>query len=152
MAWHSDLEHCTFKASEFDREQFENFAAVLSELGISFNYEISASGRTAKVEVSELPDKWDARKKRTRNAGRPSMPLWLPGNSIFDSETTCAEFLEWLETHTAAEAMEQLGLTRSTYFRRLKSIRELVEWERVHNPQRKREGLKELHHTLIGVR
>ena len=53
-----------------------------------------------------------------------SLGISLPSGSVFDCETSCREFLDWREGHTAAEGMERLGLSRSTYFRRLRAIRE----------------------------
>ena len=110
--------------------------------------EITKSGKTARVEVSGLPSVHDAKVKRTRNAGRMSKGTRPPASAIFNSDTTCVEFLEWAEAHTTEEAMKELGLSRSTYFRRLKTMRERVEWERVNNPQRVKRGMKELYHTL----
>lgn len=141
---------CTFTASNFRRDDFEKLAESLDALGIVFNYEISQSGKTAKVSAS-FPDKYDAKQARTRNAGRPSKGIRPPHDSIFNCDTTCVEFLEWQSSHTAEEGMEQLGLPRATYFRRLSKIRELVEWERVNNPQRIKRGMDELHHTLQSV-
>ncbi len=46
---------------------------------------------------------------------------------MFGRETPCADFLAWQEGHTAAEGMEQLGLSRTTYFRRLRAMRAKVE-------------------------
>jgi hypothetical protein len=44
-----------------------------------------------------------------------------------NGETPCTDFLVWQEAHTAAEGMVQLGLSRTTYFRRLKQMRAKVE-------------------------
>lgn len=145
-----NTKRCAFTASRFRREDFERFAESLSELGIGFEYELSQSGKTATVSAS-FPDKHDAKQARTRNAGRRSKGTFPPRGSIFNIDTTCAEFLEWLDGHTAEEGMEQLGLSRATYFRRLAKIRERVEWERTHNPGRVKRGMGEVHHTLGNV-
>ena len=139
---------CEFTARGFRRDEFEHFAEVVAALGIEVGCEISSSGRTAKVRVSGLPGVHEAKVRRTRNAGRPSRRADVPDGSIFNNETTCAEFLAWQESHSAAEGMEQLGLPRSTYFRRLANMREAVEWERLHNPARIEEGLPERHFTI----
>lgn len=143
-----EITGCSFTAQNFQREEMERFAEVLSALGVKIKCEITKSGKTARVEVSDLPSVYDAKVKRTRNAGRTSKGTRPPAGSIFNSDTTCAEFLEWAESHTTEEAMRELGLARSTYFRRLKTMKERVEWERVNNPQRVKRGMAELHHTL----
>ena len=139
---------CEFTAQGFRRDELEHLVEVMRAMGIDVACDVSRSGRSAKVSVSGLPDAYDAKVRRTRNAGRRPRRADIPHGSIFNSETTCEEFLAWQDSHSAAEGMEQLGLTRSTYFRRLANMREAVEWERLHNPARVREGLPERHCKL----
>ena len=140
----------SFKASGYRREDFEHFIECLNAMGIETTATVSKSGATAEVTATVPKYKSDAKTSRTRRAGRRKEYYPLPPNSVFNSDTTCADFLEWLESHTAEEAMKELGLTRSTYFRRLKDIREQAEWERIHNPQRVKQGMNEIHHTIGG--
>ena len=143
---------CRFTAREFNQADLKNLVAVLEAIGITIDCEISPSGKTATLEFKDLPSVWDAKIKRTRNAGPRSQGIRVPQDSIFTNDTRCSEFLEWQENHTAAEGMKQLGISsRATYYRRLKVIRENVEWEHVNNPQRIKRGMKELHHTLGNV-
>ena len=144
----NEVTGCEFTAQRFRRDELERFVEVIAAMGIEVDCEISRSGGSAKVRVSNLPSAYEAKVRRTRNAGRPSRRANVPRGSIFNNETPCAEFLAWQESHSAAEGMEQLGLPRSTYFRRLANMREAVEWERAHNPARARDGLPELHFTL----
>ena len=121
-----------FTASDFRQGDIDELVSVLRALGLDASSEPSKSGRTARVEIRDMPDKWDAERMRTRHAGRPSGGTRPPEGSIFNSETTVKEFLEWQACHTAEECMVQLGLSRTTYFRRLKRMRELdAEQDRV---------------------
>ena len=121
-----------FTASDFLREDMENLIEVMRRLGLNVSIEFSKSGKTARVKVRDLPSKWDAEVARTRRAGRRSKGIRPPAGSIFNSETPCKDFLEWQKSHTVEEGMEQLGLARSTYFRRMKAMREdVAEQERV---------------------
>ena len=141
---------CNFRASEFDRDALEGLIGALSAYGLEVSCSFSASGRTASVEVGGIPTPEEARRTMTRGAGRHRAWIALPGSSVFDSGTTCEEFLAWMaDGHTAAEAAEQLGLSRSTFFRRLPRIRELVAQERRRNaafPDR-----EPIHHLLVNV-
>lgn len=116
-----------FTASDFDREELDALVGVLRASGLDVRAVYSASGRTARVEARELPEPWEAERARTRYAGRRSARIDPPEGSMFDRETPCADFLAWQEGHTAAEGMEQLGLSRTTYFRRLRAMRARVE-------------------------
>ena len=145
---HDDITSCGFTARGFRRRELERLVEVLAAMGLDVECELSSGGGSAEVRVSNLPSAHEARVRRTRNAGRPSRRADVPDGSIFNNETTCEEFLAWQGSHSAAEGMEQLGLPRSTYFRRLANMREAVEWERSHNPARIRDGLPELHFTL----
>ena len=84
---------CTFTASGFRREEFDHFMSIARELGIKVDCAVSSSGKTATVHVSDMPDVQDAETMRTRRAGRPSKGVVLPHDSIFNNETTCAEYL-----------------------------------------------------------
>lgn len=151
-----DKTRVDFTASDFLREDMENLIEVMQRLGLNVQAEFSKSGKTARIKVRDLPSKWDAEVARTRRAGRKSQGIHPPAGSIFNSETPCKEFLEWQESHTASEGMEQLGLARSTYFRRTKAIREaVVEQERVNAARDKSpewRGKPRYTATLGGVR
>lgn len=142
---------CRFTASNFDRADFESLAESLAALGVVFDYEISQSGKTARVRAS-FPDRFEARRSRTRNAGRRSKGINPPNSSIFNRDTTCREFLDWQKSHSVEEGMEQLGLSRATYFRRLSAMRNAIHWEIDHNPERVKEGLPEKITTLREIR
>lgn len=127
-----DKTRVDFTASDFLREDMENLIEVMQRLGLNVQVEFSKSGKTARIKVRDLPSKWDAEVARTRRAGRKSKGIHPPAGSIFNSGTPCKEFLEWQESHTVEEGMAQLGLARSTYFRRVRQMRENVtEQERV---------------------
>lgn len=115
---------CSFTVTGFDGEELANLVRVLGEMGLSVECKTSSTGKSARLSFTGLPSAVDARTSRTRNAGRYHKRIELPNGSVFNNETTCGEFLDWLESHTHDEAMEQLGLARTTYFRRLKRIRE----------------------------
>ena len=91
---------CTFTASGFRREEFDHFMSIARELGIKVDCAVSSSGKTATVRVSDMPDVQDAETMRTRRAGRPSKGVVLPHDSIFNNETTCAEYLAWQQNHS----------------------------------------------------
>jgi hypothetical protein len=127
-----------FTASNFDRGELDALMDVLRASGLDVWADYSSSGRTARVEVRGLPEPWEAERARTRYAGRRSTGINPPEGSIFNRETPCADFLAWQEAHTATEGMEQLGLSRTTYFQRLKQIRAKVEEDRRINAERDR--------------
>ena len=143
---------CTFTASGFRREEFDHFMSIARELGIKVDCAVSSSGKTATVHVSDMPDVQDAETMRTRRAGRPSKGVVLPHDSIFNNETTCAEYLAWQQNHSVEEGMRQLGLKRTTYFRRLNSIKKAVEEAERLNAGRKKKGKKPLCPLLVHVR
>lgn len=91
------------------------FFDVLKSIGIDIDYEISKSGKTVKVSITT--DSVPA----GHHAGRKKMDI-----SPKIHFETVHDFLTWLdgEGHTADEAIEVLGVSRSTYFRRLKAWRE----------------------------
>jgi len=127
-----DKTRVDFTASDFLREDMENLVEVMRGLGLNVRIEFSRSGKTARVKVRDLPSKWEAEVARTRRAGRRSKGINPPVGSIFNSETPCKEFLKWQESHSASEGMEQLGLARTTYFRRMKQIRaKVAEYDQV---------------------
>ena len=131
---------CTFTASGFRREEFDHFMSIARELGIKVDCAVSSS------------DVQDAETMRTRRAGRPSKGVVLPHDSIFNNETTCAEYLAWQQNHSVEEGMRQLGLKRTTYFRRLNSIKKAVEEAERLNAGRKKKGMKPLCPLLVHVR
>ena len=111
---------------------------VLSSLGITVNVSDDFGMPVDPHELDETvnggmkvsfypPSERELKERRTRNAGRKSKEMDIWGNdSVFKIDTTCAEFLEWRETHTVAECMDVLGIkSRSTYFRTLKAIQDM---------------------------
>lgn len=140
MEWVAEMGTCGFTASGFDRAHMENLVEVLGAMGLSVDCAFSASGRTARVTFTGLPSAREAEARRTRGAGRRSQGISLPSGSVFDCETSCREFLDWQEGHTAAEGMERLGLSRSTYFRRLRAIRERADEQDRVNAERARDS------------
>lgn len=144
---------CSFRATGFKRDDLEHMAAALAAMGIKINIEISQSGRSADVTVGVPADLGDAETARTRNAGRSRARISPPPDSPFTRESTCEDFVEWLdEGHTADEAMAALGIkSRATYFRRLRIIRQKAEDARERNPRRRARGIPEYHPTLGGT-
>lgn len=119
---------CTFQASRFRKDELSNLVEVLKEMGLDVGCTFSDSGRTATITFENLPDPYEAHVKRTRRAGRTNKRFRIPNDSLFNPETPISEFLNWASDHTAEEAMSQLGLeSRTTYYRKLKKMRETLE-------------------------
>ena len=119
--------NCTFTASGFKRDDLEHFTKALEAMGIPVTCEISTTGKTARINAEVPASLFDAKIKRTRFAGRRSIGINPPKNSIFNCDTPCKDFLSWQNEHSAAEGMKQLGLSRATFFRRMKSMRAKIE-------------------------
>ena len=127
-ALHMDkTRNCTFTASNFNRDDLEHFTKALDVMGIPITCDVSTTGKTARVNVEVPASLFDAKSKRTRFAGRRSQGINPPHSSIFNCDTPCKDFLSWQKNHTVAEGMEQLGLSRATFFRRMKSMRAIIE-------------------------
>lgn len=151
-----DTRECTFTASNFRQDDFEHLVEALSAMGVGIDCQVSATGKTAKVRAVVPANLYDAKVKRTRLAGRRSQGINPPASSIFNSDTPCKEFLAWQKDHSAAEGMQQLGLSRATYFRRMKAMREKVaEYDRINASRDKSpewKGKRRLVATLGSVR
>ena len=138
-----DMRTIRFTASGFNREEFEHLHKALRAMGVDLRIRPSGDWRACAVTVTVPASIDDAERKRTRGAGRPHKGLSIPQSSPFTDDTTIHEFMKWRRSHTAKEAQEALGLAPTTYYRRMKRLRELAEWERVNNPLRASGGLPE---------
>lgn len=123
---------------------------VLAELGVEASIEVSGSGKTADVSVTLPSDPDVAKRQRTRSAGRRPARIDARGSKYpeINGETTWKEFLEWSKSHKASECAEALGLSRSSYYRRLPEIRKRVAHEESRNAECHRKGEAETWHTL----
>lgn len=144
---------CSFTAIQFHRDDMEHMAAALEAIGIDIDICFSKAGGKAEVTI-EVPELlFDAELKRTRRAGRRRARINPPKDSPFTRDSTCEDFLSWLDDgHTAEEAMAALGFeSTSTYFRRLRVIREKAKSAKERNPRLKAQGLPQVHPTLGGT-
>jgi response regulator of citrate/malate metabolism len=95
------------------KEMIKAFNVLMSKYGATMR--LSYSGKDESyVLVLDIDEEW-AKRKLKRNAGR------------FKAVTThkCEEIKEWQESGMSAdEIAEQLGMSRSTYFRHLKRWKE----------------------------
>lgn len=117
----------TFEARG-DVRELEGLAGALSAAGLPTLCQ-PAGPKSAEVTVI-VPAERTAEvlaSARTHNAGRKATPIDTGGSPEIDGETTVDAFLAWKESHSAAECMAALGLSRSTYFRRLAMMRGLAE-------------------------
>ena len=146
----SEKKTCTFKATSI-KGDIEHMAKALAAMGVEIECKVSGSGRSAELAVTVPENVYDAKVSRTRNAGRPRNLIQPPSDSPFTPDTTCAEFVAWLDDggHTVEEAMHVLGIkSRATYYRRIKVIREKAAWAARVNPSRKAKGLPPARPTL----
>jgi hypothetical protein len=103
---------------EIDRksgiEALEYMADVLRAYGLEVEVTRSKAGGTVSLSIAH-PEPYEAETLRNRGGGRPK------------ERRTYGVSLDWLESHTVEEGMEALGVkSRSTYYRRLREIRERV--------------------------
>lgn len=119
----SDLQdHHKIKCIPLDQryciEKAEDLEAILQELNNllgTAGIEIRAAGSTLTIDVNE--EKFSSVTKR--RAGRKKKQA----SQMYE------EILEYRKTHTVQETFEWLGLTKQTYYRRLKELRKENETE-----------------------
>ena len=140
---------CTFKATEIDGD-LEHMVEALAAMRVEVECRVSGSGRSAELAVTVPENVYDAKVSRTRNAGRPRSSIQPPADSPFTVNSSCQDFVAWLdEGHAVEEAMRALGITsRATYYRRIKIIREKAAWAAKVNPSRRAKGLPAARPTL----
>ena len=100
---------------------------MLRASGLDVRADYSASGRTVRIEAHSTSEPWEVERTRTHYVGRRSARIDPSEGSILSMETPCADLLSWQEGHSASEDTEQLGLSRTTHFRQLRSMRAKVE-------------------------
>lgn len=120
----------SFSVRDFDKKELDGFVEALCELGVDASVAYGrpqAKGgapKTATVTVT-YPHRVDARRSRTRHAGRRRARVSHDAVIKFG---TVRAFLEWYDSgHTAEEGMAELGMARSTFFRAVKRMREKLE-------------------------
>ena len=97
-------------------ENADALEAVLQELNELFSavgVEMTVDEHTLTIDINE--EKFSSVTKR--KAGRKKNDI----NKRYE------EIMEYRETHTAEETFEWLGLTKQTYYRRLKEMKEEME-------------------------
>lgn len=106
-------------------KELNDLIDLLSGFGVNFKIE-TIEAKDGKGEIMQalfVYDDLEVEKKRTRNAGRRSK------TPSFDSplrSLDAAHALEWLDSHTVEEGMEELGgVSRAVYYRRKKSLKQI---------------------------
>ena len=140
-------QHIAFTASNIEGE-LPGLVATLRALGLDVEAE---EGRAGRWEVrASFPDPGEAEASRTRRAGaRVTYSPWK--SPVFNPETTLADGVAWLESHTPEEGMEALGCSRSTYFRWKAKARSALAEVTDLNARRAREGRVPIEPTLARV-
>lgn len=105
------------------RELLEFFEAY----GLEATSDDDENGDYSTLTVKDFPWPWEVERKRTRNAGAKWPEIKPPTGSPLTAEMPADEAWEWLQAHTAKEAQEALGLSRSAYYRHLPRIKEAAE-------------------------
>ena len=117
-----------------ERERaIHEFAGLLRSLGMEATVQESRTTGETVLQVKH-PNRWDASRLRNRGGGKVEKPMH-PGSPLQGLDDD--QKLEWLETHTLEEGSEALGtldaetgkvvpVSRPTYFRRLKALRERI--------------------------
>lgn len=106
-----DIGHGLTSRKESGVEALEALAYVLRAYGMDVDIE-QTSKASANIKIRH-PERWEAESVRVRNPyGRPR------------KQKVSTVSLEWLDSHTVEEGMEALGVSRRTYYRRLKEMRE----------------------------
>lgn len=133
----------SFSVRDFDKNELDGFIETLRELGIEASVAYGrpqakgSAPKTATVTVT-YPHRVDARRSRTRHAGRRRARISYDAVIKFG---TVRAFLEWYDSgHTAEEGMAELGMARSTFFRAVKRMREKLEAHDQLNAARARSG------------
>ena len=100
-------------------QALDYFAEVLRGYGLVVKTSAARDGRHAMVTI-EHPYPWVARRLRSRGGGRPRKASHWPASM----GETPEEVLAWVGAHGAAEGAARLGVSVSTYYRRVKELRE----------------------------
>ena len=106
-----DASYCT--------ENADTLEAVLQDLNSLFSaigVEITVDDHTLSIDIAE--EKFAS--VTTRKAGRKKK----------DANQRYEEIMAYRETHTAEETFEWLGLTKQTYYRRIKELKAEAEREK----------------------
>ena len=104
-------ERWTLGGRKSGMEALEYMADVLRAYGLEVEVTRSKAGGTASLSIAH-PEPYEAETLRNRGGGRPK------------ERRTYGVSLEWLESHSVEEGMEALGgVSRRTYYRRLKEMR-----------------------------
>lgn len=93
---------------ETDKESLEKLNTLLSRLNINFEFRKVKENHFLKINY----DTDDVQRIFSRGAGRPQ--------KFVPSAPTVAEIRERMKTETAEDVAKSLGLSRSTFFRKLK--------------------------------
>ena len=110
--------HCLPLDASYCIENADTLEAVLQDLNSLFSavgVEITVDGHTFAIDINE--EKFASVTKR--KAGRKKNDV----NKQYE------EIMAYRETHTAEETFEWLGLTKQTYYRRMKELRRAAEEE-----------------------
>lgn len=120
----------TFSVRDFNKKEFDGLIEVLNVLGVEASVSYarpqgkSGPPKTATVTVT-YPHRVDASRSRTRYAGRKRIRVSYDAKIKFG---TVRAFLEWYDAgRSAEEGMAELGMSRSTFFRAVKRMRERLE-------------------------
>ena len=115
---HHRIHHLPLDAS-YCIDNADALEAVLQDLNGLFSavgVEITVDDRTLTIDVAE--EKFAS--VTTRKAGRKKK----------DANQRYEEIMAYRETHTAEETFEWLGLTKQTYYRRIKELKAEAEREK----------------------
>ncbi len=105
-----DKEYC-----DNQPDALESILQNLNDLFSAVGVEITVDDHTLTIDVNE--ERFNS--VTTRRAGRKKK----------DANQRYEEIMAYRETHTAEETFEWLGLTKQTYYRRIKELRSAAEEE-----------------------
>jgi len=105
-----DKEYC-----DNQPDALESILQNLNDLFSAIGVEITVDDHTLSIDITE--EKFAS--VTTRKAGRKKK----------DANQRYEEIMAYRETHTAEETFEWLGLTKQTYYRRIKELRSAAEEE-----------------------
>lgn len=99
----------------------EELKHALNAYGIGCDFEYSSGGGRATIKIDHM-EPWDAKRARTRHAGRPKKNERWPE----ESGATDRERLAWCTSQSVDELADALGVSRRTAQRRLADLRAKV--------------------------
>lgn len=105
-----DKEYC-----DNQPDALESILQNLNDLFSAIGVEITVDDHTLSIDIAE--EKFTS--VTTRKAGRKKK----------DANQRYEEIMAYRDTHTAQETFEWLGLTKQTYYRRIKELRSAAEEE-----------------------